>query len=557
MPRAIAVSLLILMALTHAAAQDDKQIMAEYTQSAMAGGDTANGRKVFQSDKAGCTKCHSVGERKRLAGPDLIVVGDKFIREQLIASVLHPSSRIHPDFATLTVSTRDGKTHNGVVKNRTDNELLLFDKDGKTRSILASDIEDQKRSDVSLMPAGLHTQMTARQFADLIAYLESCRQQPTDLPGMPSEIPVSSTPAALQPMFSENIQFDHPVWIIAKPGSKHTFLVVEQMTCRVWQVEQRPDGAQQSLFVDMSRESITGRFEGVMCLAFHPRFEENGRYFLNHHVREDGVFSPLIVERQATPDRNRDSGKPTRRLLRIKQDTDLHWGGMLAFGPDGYLYIGAGDGGPQEDPDGHGQDLLTWQGKILRIDVNSRTDDRPYGIPESNPFVGRDDVLPEIWNYGLRMPWRFSWDSATDEMWIGDIGQNLFEQVRMARSGDNHGWNVYEGFVEFSDRYRRPEESYRPPVFSYRRRDGVSVTGGYVYRGQRSPTFHGAYIFSDFESKQIWALKQKDGQLTKVCKIGDCPQKPASFGVDADGELLIVGYEGTIYRLVLDNAVFE
>ena len=157
----------------------------------------------------------------------------------------------------------------------------------------------------------------------------------------------------------------------------------------------------------------------------------------------------------------------------------------------------------------------------------------------------------------MRMPWRFSWDPATKDLWVGNIGQELFEEVLIARQGENHGWNVYEGFMPFSNQFRREGTDYVPPVFSYRRKYGVSVTGGYVYRGRRSPSFVGAYIFADFESKRIWALTQADRKLVKVRQIGTCPEQPASFGIDSDGELFIVGYQGTIYQLVLDDAVFE
>jgi glucose/arabinose dehydrogenase len=252
--------------------------------------------------------------------------------------------------------------------------------------------------------------------------------------------------------------------------------------------------------------------------------------------------------------------------LQIPQDTDLHWGGMLAFGPDGFLYIGAGDAGPQEDPQGNGQNLGLLTGSILRIDVDRTQGKLAYAIPPDNPFrrkagtkrpAGQAGAREEIWAYGLRMPWRFSWDSKTGDLWVGDIGQNLFENVRIVRNGENHGWNVYEGFAEFSDRYRRKGEKYIPPVLSYRRRDGVSVTAGYVYRGKRNSSYYGAFIFADFESKRIWAMTQKDRKLIKVRQIGSCPEKPCSFGIDNNGELLVIGYEGTIYRLVLDDSVFE
>ena len=539
-------------------AQEQKQILATYRDAAMRSGDAERGRKVFESKAAVCTQCHGIGSKKRMAGPDLAVIGDKYTRDQLIKSVLEPSAGIHPDFAMLIVLTKNGKTQSGVLQRRDDREMALFDNTGKIVRIPLAEIDQQQQAKVSLMPVGLNKDLTADQFADLIEYLTTLKQKVETHPGLPADIPQIETPVRMEPFHSAEMRFDHPVWIIAKPGAANTFLVVEQQTCKIWQLEKRKQGDRKTLFADMSSESITGTFEGVMCLAFHPDFLTNRKYYLNHHVREDNIFSPVIVERRASADYSRDAGGASKRLLRIKQQTDLHWGGMLAFGPDGYLYIGAGDGGPQEDPDGHGQDLSIFLGKILRIDVDKPSTDRPYGIPATNPFKNTSkDVRPEIWAYGFRMPWRFSWDSESKDLWVGDIGQNLFEEVTIARVGENHGWNVYEAFMPFSNRYRREGEKFVPPVVSYRRRRGVSVTGGYVYRGKRSPSFVGAYIFSDFESKTIWALTQSDRQLVKIRQIGKCPEKPASFGIDKDGELFIVGYEGTIFRVVLDDSKFE
>ncbi len=541
--------------------QEDRKILNEYRNAAMMSGDVALGKVVFESKEGACKKCHAVSGKERLAGPNLAVIGDKYTREQLIQSVLEPNAGIHPDYASLVVITTDGKTHTGVLRRRTDSEIELIDAEGKLLRIPLGDVEEQKRGKTSLMPTGLYKTVTADQFSNMIAYLLTLKQKEGEAhPGLPVEIRHTTKPVQLVPLHSEEMRFDHPVWIVAKPGTNSTFLVVEQQTCKVWQLEKNQHGDQKSLFADLSHESISGKFEGVMCLAFHPEFLKNGKYYLNYHVREEGVFSPVIVERQATKDLSRDLGRASRRLLRIKQRTDLHWGGMLAFGPDGYLYIGAGDGGPQEDPDGHGQDLSIFLGKILRIDVDHATSEKPYAIPDTNPFKKTaGDVRPEIWAYGFRMPWRFSWDSKTKDLWVGDIGQNLFEEVSIARVGENHGWNVFEGFTPFSNQYRRSDDdvTFTPPVVSYRRNLGVSVTGGYVYRGTRSPTFVGAYIFSDFESKRIWAMTQSNRKLVKIRQIGSCPEKPASFGIDSEGELFIVGYQGTIFRIVLDDAIFE
>lgn len=549
----------LLLASSATVAQDEKAPLDRYRQAALEPGVAANGKLVFASKEAACSKCHEIDGKRPLAGPGLAVIGDKLTREQLIQAMLEPNARIHPDHATLVVTTTAGQTLSGVLRRRTDTHVEMFDAEAKLLQIPIDDIDEQKRSSTSLMPTGLHKLISAKQFADLVEFLSTLKQRDGDAyPGMPAEISILKKPVRLVPFHSDEMKFDHPVWIIAKPGAENTFLIVEQQARKVWQLEKLAGGDKRTLFADLSHEAITGKFEGVMCLAFHPHFLKNRKYYLNYHVREEGIFSPVIAERHVRRDFSGDVGGASRRLLRIQQGTDLHWGGMLAFGPDGYLYIGAGDGGPQEDPEGHGQDLSTFMGKILRIDVDKMDANKPYAIPDSNPFKNAGgNVRPEIWAYGFRMPWRFSWDSETGDMWVGDIGQNLFEEVDIARIGENHGWNVFEGFSPFSNQYRRDGEVFTPPVVSYRRKEGVSVTGGYVYRGKKSPSYVGAYIFSDFESKKIWAIQQTDRKLVKIRQIGTVPQKPASFGIAPDGELFIVGYEGTIYQLMLDDSVFE
>lgn len=543
------------------AGQDKSPALAKFRAAAMNSGDAVRGKTVFESKESGCTKCHQISGDKRLAGPDLLVIGDKYSREQLIRAVLEPSATIHPDYGTVVVNTKDGKVFTGVFYNRTNKGLQLLDVEGKLVQIPTGEVGEEKRSKTSLMPVGLEKTLKPDQFADLIVYLTTLQQKIDNAEGhrgLVSEIPTIKKPARLVPLHAEKMRFDHPVWIIAKPGTKDEFLVVEQKTRKVWRLEMGKEKDRKTLFVDLSSEASTGEFEGLVCLAFHPQFLKNRKYYLNYHVREKGRFSPVIVERTANADLSRDAGGPSRRLLEIRQETDLHWGGMLAFGPDDYLYIGAGDGGPQEDPQGRSQDLSVLSGSILRIDVDRKTEGRAYAIPATNPYRhGAGGARPEIWASGLRMPWRFSFDPATDDLWVGDIGQDLFENVKIVRLGENHGWNVYEGFTKFSDQYRRKGVEYTPPVVSYRRKYGVSVTGGYVYRGKKSPSFAGVYVFGDFESKRIFALTQEKRQLKKIRQIGTSPQRISSFGVDADGELFVVGYKGTIYRLLLDDAVFE
>jgi glucose/arabinose dehydrogenase len=246
-----------------------------------------------------------------------------------------------------------------------------------------------------------------------------------------------------------------------------------------------------------------------------------------------------------------------RMILQIDASTSNHCGGGLEFGPDGYLYIAMGDSGPQQDPHGNAQDMRLLCGKMLRIDVDQTDQGKLYAIPPDNPFVGRKGVRPEIWASGLREPWRYSFDPLTGDLWVGDVGQDLYEEVDIVRKGENYGWSVHEGFAPFSNQYRRAAERYAPPIFAYSRKYGVSVTGGYVYRADPKSSFYGVYLFADFQTRRIFGLTQKNGVLNTVRQIGTSPQRVVSFARDNTGSIYLVGYEGTIYKMNLEHARFE
>jgi glucose/arabinose dehydrogenase len=312
------------------------------------------------------------------------------------------------------------------------------------------------------------------------------------------------------------------------------------------------------LFLDVSKEIFNESGpNGLVCLAFHPRFRENRKYYLEQQAFEDGKIETTVVERRMAADFRSDSGQPPRRLWKVAATTEDHTGGCIAFGPDGYLYIGMGDTGPQQDPEGHGQDLTTELGKMLRIDVDHQDRGLAYSIPRDNPFYGNTHARPEIWAYGLREPWRFSFDPVTGDLWVGDVGQDRVEEVSIVRRGENYGWNVYEGFEPFSNRYRKEGETYVPPVFAYRRKFGASVIGGYVYRGDTHSSFYGVYIFSDYVSGRVFGLKQRDRLLQAIRQIGAAPQPIASYGTDNNGEIYAVGYEGMVYHLDLAGTDFN
>jgi glucose/arabinose dehydrogenase len=216
-----------------------------------------------------------------------------------------------------------------------------------------------------------------------------------------------------------------------------------------------------------------------------------------------------------------------------------------------------GDSGPQQDPQGNSQNLSVPLGKMLRIDVDRKEDGKEYAVPPDNPFVGRPGVMPEIWALGLREPWRFSFDEASGDLWVGDVGQDLYEEVDVVRRGENYGWNVYEGFEPFSNRYRREGESFVAPVFAYSRKYGASVTGGYIYRAEPKGSFYGVYVFGDYQTKRLFALTQEGRSLKKIRQIAAPPQMPVSFGRDEGGAIYMVGYEGTIYSIDLAHATFK
>lgn len=374
------------------------------------------------------------------------------------------------------------------------------------------------------------------------------------------EIPVLSQQVAFEPVFGMKEKFHKPVWFGGHPTVQGGYLIAEKSKGTISLLE-RVDGEEViSPFVNILDEIYVANDEGLLGVALHPGFAENGRYFMMHETMTGQQRGMAVVERVASADRRTDSGNPTRSILRWNIDTLFHHGGGLEFGPDGFLYIGMGDGGPQEDPEGKAQDLSRFEGSLLRIDVDREEEGRAYGIPGDNPFVTGDskERRPEIFAYGLRQPWRFSFDPANGDLWVGDVGQNRFEEVCIVRSGENHGWNIQEGFSLFSTQYRTETAKYIPPVVAFLRKHGVSVTGGYVMRTDPQSSFHGVYICADYQSKKVWGITQVNRKLKLIRQIGTAPDRIVSFGRDPAGELYAVGYtKGVVYRVDLDEAKFE
>jgi glucose/arabinose dehydrogenase len=340
------------------------------------------------------------------------------------------------------------------------------------------------------------------------------------------------------------LRFESPLFLTFPPDGTDRLFVAEQ-DGRVRWFENRADAKDAVLAVDLSAKvRRVHNEEGLLGLAFHPEFRENRRVYLHYSASDPrrNVLSEFRMDASGA----RILPATERVVLEVEQPYGNHNGGMIAFGPDGFLYIALGDGGAGGDPHDNAQRLDTLLGKILRIDVDKAEAGRAYALPPDNPFAGRKDARGEIWAYGLRNAWRFSFDRKTGALWAGDVGQNEWEEVDVVVKGGNYGWNAREGKHPYRPRGRTGP--FVDPVAEHGRNDAQSVTGGYVYRGKRLPPLEGAYVYGDFMSGNVWALRLDGGRTVShelVAKGG----LVSSFGEDRDGELYFTSFDGRIYSL--------
>ena len=523
-------------------------------------GDPTRGASLF-NDKArvGCTLCHQVfGREIHKPAPNLFGIGDKFTTTELIRAIEKPSAFILPGFETTQITSKDGDVFMGVLRSvSTKSGYSLTDAGNKTHKIRPEEVAKRETLKLSLMPEGLTAGLNHEEYSDLIAFLMA--QKTSGMSGLagkeaPADIVILEKPITLTPFHSEAIEFVAPVFATLLPGTDNEFLIIEHQAGKIWHLAKTESREQKRLFLDISNERTLGA-DSLVGIAFHPEFMSNRRYFIKYNAKESDQLKTIIEERIAAKAAPRDSGNSGRRLLEVNQPAGNHNGGHITFGPDRYLYTAFGDGGPQKDPNGHSQNLSQFLGAMLRIDVDKRTSGLPYAIPSDNPFAkaSRQEtgILPEIWAYGFREPWQFSFDEETGDLWLGDVGQVTYEEVSIVRKGENHGWNVYEGFHEFSDQYRRNDTSFTNPIFAYTRKLGTSITGGQVYRGDKNSPLYGFYICGDHESRRLFALKQKNRKLVEAYELGFSPQRISAFAADAHGELYLLGYQGTLFHLNL------
>jgi glucose/arabinose dehydrogenase len=343
--------------------------------------------------------------------------------------------------------------------------------------------------------------------------------------------------------------FDQPVWVTAPPGDTHRLFVVEK-TGRIRVVKNGRKLARP--FLSLRGQVATGSEQGLLSLAFSPDYTKTGRFYIDFTDRQGNSHVTAYRRSRGNPDVA--SPNTARRVLYQRQPEENHNGGLLVFGPDRHLYIGFGDGGGGGDEHGlHGnaQNLGIWLGKILRIDPVKKGR-RAYTVPASNPFVHRAGARPEIYDFGLRNPWRFSFDRLTNDMTIGDVGQDTYEEIDFARRGHtagiNYGWRVFEAFSRFNASEAAP--GARRPVLAYKHGPRCSITGGYVVRDRSLGSLYGSYVYGDFCDGVLRAATLHPGGVSGRRLLGLTVPGLTSFGQDPRGRVYALSITGPVYRLV-------
>lgn len=363
-----------------------------------------------------------------------------------------------------------------------------------------------------------------------------------------------------------NLRFDRPVAHASRRvGDREIVFVVEQ-NGRIVSFPNDPGAREEDLvtLLDISEKvNRDHNEEGLLGLAFHPKFDENREFVVNYSAWRPGPRRSVVSRFKASAEDPRRADRNTEEVIWESEADPFgnHNGGCVEFGPDGYLYISLGDGGAADDPLNTGQNPRDWWGSILRIDPDHPAEGKRYGIPSDNPSArskAHAHWAPEVYAIGLRNVWKFTFDrEAPHRMWAGDVGQNLYEIVHVIENGGNYGWSVMEGRQPFRPKFRQrrdPAAPLTPAITDYPHSVGQSITGGYVYRGSAIPDLVGAYVYGDFNTGRIWAVREEGGKATAEREIlsleRNAPAQIAAFGQDLAGELYTLTFDGRIRKLV-------
>jgi glucose/arabinose dehydrogenase len=346
-----------------------------------------------------------------------------------------------------------------------------------------------------------------------------------------------------------NLTFDAPLALLQAPNDNDRWFVVQRNGQVLWFDATDNNTSLAETFIDIGPIDSSGE-GGLLGMAFHPDFQTNGQVFLSYTVTGPDANTPLVsqIARFTSLDGGRTAYPASLEfVLSQGQPFTNHNGGQIAFGPDRFLYIGFGDGGSADDPQDNAQNTRNWLGALLRIDINIS----PYRIPPDNPFASGSGGLAEIYAYGLRNPWRWSFDREGGTLWLGDVGQSDREEVNIIQKGGNYGWRCFEGNNEHISGETCPASGFVFPVAEYGRDEGSSITGGYVYRGRVLPGLKGVYLFGDFGSGTIWGLfPAGEGQFERR-ELVDTNLNITSFGESNDGELYVLDIvDGGMYQLL-------
>jgi glucose/arabinose dehydrogenase len=372
---------------------------------------------------------------------------------------------------------------------------------------------------------------------------------PTDIDASPL------TAVKFEPAFTQLEEIDRPISLQPLWDGSGRVLVASQKG-NIYILAAPTDSAQPKLFLDF-QSHVTYKDneneEGFLGLAVHPKFKENGQFFV-FYTKKDAEPHMSVISRftVSKDDANRADVASEQEILRIPQPFWNHNGGTIVFGPDGMLYVGLGDGGKADDPEENGQNLSTLNGSILRLDVDHHDQGLAYAVPKDNPFVGKAGARGEIWAYGVRNIWRMAFDRETKTLWAADVGQNIWEEINLVVKGGNYGWNKREGMHKFRSNGAAPSPEFIEPIWEYHHDIGRSITGGHVYRGKKIPSLQGWYLYADYIRGTVWALKY-DEASKKLLANREIPgniSPVVSFGEDESGESYFITTGNRFYRIV-------
>ncbi|HEY2787539.1 MAG TPA: PQQ-dependent sugar dehydrogenase [Fimbriiglobus sp.] len=437
-------------------------------------------------------------------------------------------------------------------------KIFVVNRPGEKAEVFAEGFKDI--GNIGLDPAMQNVLVTEGKAGTLTALPIGSPGQPVDTTPLPIETEVAFPDLKWEGWQSvtdsgKSVPLRPLVLTHANDGSHRTFVATEQGVIYVFPNDNAATKA--AVFLDIHdrvKYADNQNEEGFLGLAFHPKYKENGEFFVYYTPKNARLTNQISRFKVSKTDPNKADPASEQEILRITKPYWNHDGGTLVFGPDGYLYFCHGDGGLGNDPHGNGQNLKTLLGKIHRIDIDNKDPGLQYAIPKDNPFAGQKDARGEIWAYGLRNVWRMAFDKKTGQLWAADVGQNLFEEIDRIRKGGNYGWSIREGLHPFGAKGVGPRPDLIDPVWEYSHAVGKSITGGGIYRGKQFPELDGMFLYADYVSGKIWALKydEKEKRVVANRPIKDQTRPIMSFGEDENGEMYLMTYAANgkgVFRL--------